>query len=254
MTRRRTGNLQKRGCTIPILRGLIAESAKPLRSIESDFIVDSSGFTSTRFLRWFDHKYGVVKRQYDWVKVSVMTGRTTNVITAVEIDERYSADCPKFAPLLNATVASGFNLREVSADTAYSSYDNLELVASHGGMPYIAFKANATAASGGTMARMFHLFNFNREDYFAHYHKRSNVESTFSMMKAKFGDSLRSKTDTAMVNEALCKVLCHNVCCLIQSACELGVEATFWEARDLASDVPGKSQMEDGWTEALDWV
>ena len=52
------------------------------------------------------------------------------------------------------------------------------------------------------------------------------------MMKAKFGDSLRSKTDTAMVNEALCKVLCHNVVCLIQSMFELGIEATFWEVME----------------------
>jgi hypothetical protein len=48
------------------------------------------------------------------------------------------------------------------------------------------------------------------------------------MIKAKFGDSLRSKTDTAMVNEALAKVLCHNVCCLIQSMYELDVEPVFW--------------------------
>jgi transposase len=224
----------------PILRGLIAESALPLRSIEVDFAVDSSGFTSTRFIRWFDHKYGVVKRQYDWVKVSVMTGRTTNVITAVEIDERYSADCPKFARLLESTVGNGFKLGEVSADTAYMSYDNMELVATHGGTPYIAFKCNATADRGGTMARMFHLFNFNRDDYLNHYHKRSNVESTFSMMKAKFGDSLRSKSDTAMVNEALCKVLCHNLCCLISSIYELGVEATFWQAEPepIVDDLP----------------
>jgi hypothetical protein len=108
------------------------------------------------------------------------------------------------------------------------SYENMELVASHGGTPYISFKVNATAARGGTMARMFHPFNFNKDEYLAHFHKRSNVESTFSMTKAKFGDSLRSRTDTAMVNEALCKVLCHNRGCLIQSACELGIEAKFW--------------------------
>jgi hypothetical protein len=48
------------------------------------------------------------------------------------------------------------------------------------------------------------------------------------MVKAKFGDSIRSKTDTAMANESLCKVLCHNLCCLIQSTYELGVVATFW--------------------------
>ena len=34
------------------------------------------------------------------------------------------------------------------------------------------------------------------------YHKRSNVESTFSMIKAKFRDHVRSKTPVAMVNES----------------------------------------------------
>jgi transposase len=60
------------------------------------------------------------------------------------------------------------------------------------------------------------------------YHKRSNVETTFSMIKAKFGDGLRSKTITAQKNEALCKVLAHNLCCVIQSIYELGIEPTFW--------------------------
>ena len=69
---------------------------------------------------------------------------------------------------------------------------------------------------------------FNREDFLAHYHKRSNAETTFSMIKGKFGDRLRSKTRTAQVNEALCKVLAHNLCCLIQSIYELGIEPTFW--------------------------
>jgi hypothetical protein len=49
------------------------------------------------------------------------------------------------------------------------------------------------------------------------------------MIKAKFGQRLRSKTLTAQINEALCKVLCHNLCVLIQSAHELGIEAAFKE-------------------------
>ena len=61
-----------------------------------------------------------------------------------------------------------------------------------------------------------------------HYHRRSNVESTFSAIKRKFGDSVLSKTDAAMVNEVLCKLLCQNLCCLIQEQCELGIEPVFW--------------------------
>ena len=76
---------------------------------------------------------------------------------------------------------------------------------------------------------MFHFYEYNRETFMRSYHKRSNVETTFSMIKTKFGERLRSKTHTAQVNEVLCKILCHNVCCLIQSIYELGVEPTFWE-------------------------
>jgi hypothetical protein len=63
----------------------------------------------------------------------------------------------------------------------------------------------------------------------------SQLETTLSTIKAKFGDALRSKTKPAQINEALCKVLCHNICCLIQSIFELGIEPTFWasEAQNL---------------------
>jgi transposase len=92
-------------------------------------------------------------------------------------------------------------------------------------MPYIAFRVNSTPTEDSVYMRMFHYYSLKRDEFLSHYHKRSNVETTFSMVKAKFGDSLRSKTDTAMINEALCKILCHNLCCLVQSAYELGVTA-----------------------------
>jgi hypothetical protein len=50
------------------------------------------------------------------------------------------------------------------------------------------------------------------------HHNRSNLQTTFHMIKAKFGQRLRSKTMTAQINEALCKVLCHNLCVVIQSS------------------------------------
>ena len=75
---------------------------------------------------------------------------------------------------------------------------------------------------------MFHLYHYNAERFMQSYHKRSNVETAFHMIKSKFGIALRSKTKTAQINEALCKVLCHNICCLIQSIFELGIEPTFW--------------------------
>ncbi len=75
---------------------------------------------------------------------------------------------------------------------------------------------------------MFGYFMFRREDFIAHYHKRSNVETTFSMIKRKFGHALRSKTETAQVNETFAKVLCHNLVGLIHEMYELGIEPVFW--------------------------
>jgi hypothetical protein len=40
------------------------------------------------------------------------------------------------------------------------------------------------------------------------------------MIKAKFRDHVRSKTPAAMVNEVLCKIICHNICVLIQESHE----------------------------------
>lgn len=79
---------------------------------------------------------------------------------------------------------------------------------------------------------------FNLDDFLTHYHKRSNVEMVFSMSQRKFGDSVRSKSDTAQVNEVLCKALCHNICVLIQSIYELGIQPTFWADSAVAQKVP----------------
>jgi len=37
-----------------------------------------------------------------------------------------------------------------------------------------------------------------------------------------------ARLKTAQINEALCKVLCHNICYLIQSMFELGLKSKFW--------------------------
>ena len=47
------------------------------------------------------------------------------------------------------------------------------------------------------------------------------------MIKTKFRGDIRSKKQTAQFNEMLIKVLCHNVCVVIQEINELGVKAEF---------------------------
>jgi len=212
----------------PILRDLITRSSLPLRAIETDFAPDSTGFSTSRFIRWFDEKYGVQRSGHDWVKAHAMTGVRTHIITAAEIHGRDANDSP-IMPSLLKTTAEHFNVQEVPADKGYSSVENIEAIHAIGATPYIAFKSSATGASGGLWEKAFHFYSLHREEFLQHYHKRSNAESAFSMVKAKFRDHVRAKTDTAMANEVYCKLLCHNICVLIQSQCELGIEPVFWQ-------------------------
>ena len=47
------------------------------------------------------------------------------------------------------------------------------------------------------------------------------------MIKTKFGGAIKSKKQTAQINELLMKVLAHNICVVIQEVNELGVKAEF---------------------------
>lgn len=76
-------------------------------------------------------------------------------------------------------------------------------------------------------SKMYHYFMFNHEEFLEHYHKRSNAETVFHMIKAKFGDSVRSKDKIAQINEVLLKILCHNICVVIQEMHELSVQPSF---------------------------
>jgi transposase len=217
----------------PILKQLIIESSLPLKEVESDFAVDSSGFANGIATRWFRAKYTSKPEatMIDWIKLHIMVGVRTNIVTSVEVSGRNEHDYKFFEPLVEST-ARNFQMKEVSADKAYIGISNLRLVVDNGAQPFIPFKKHSTGGfrrrdKSGLWSKLFHYFKLNQEEFYQHYHKRSNVETTFSMIKGKFGERLRSKTHTAQVNEVLCKVLAHNLCCVIQSIYELGIEATF---------------------------
>ncbi len=217
----------------PLLKSLIEETAKPLAGIEDDFAVDSSGFSTRTYSRWYDHKWGKERSRQTWVKTHIMVGVKTHVVTSVEATPTESADSKQLPYLLERTARS-FDINEVSGDKAYSDHKNVHAIVEAGGTPFIPFRSNSTGLAShkhpydSLWHRMWAFYNFNRADFNAHYHKRSNVETAFSMIKAKFGGSVRAKSGTAQVNEVLCKILCHNICVLIQSIYELELEPTFW--------------------------
>jgi hypothetical protein len=145
----------------PVLHRLVVQSSLPLRAVETVFAPDSTGFSTSRFVRWFDEKYGAERSGRDWVKAHAICGVKTNVVTAVTIEGRDAADSPQCRPLVEATAAAGFTIKEVTADKAYLGHDNLALVNGLGGTAFIPFKVNSQQGEAGTLwERVFFYCTF----------------------------------------------------------------------------------------------
>lgn len=216
------------------------------------------------------------KKYQQWIKLHARIGTVTNVIASVEATESTVGDSTMMVPLLASLVARGFNVKELSADKAYLSNDNLTAVEAVGAVPYVpsrrtcrhrrsrvpeppepgahphrrersgrapasrasslrssseqpltpsrdhskvapggggpwspvmAVEMGPSEAGGDTNSRgtgksdawrrLWHTFEARNDEFLAHYHERSNVETTFSMVKRKFGASVRAKTFAA---------------------------------------------------------
>ena len=219
--------MQKKEVT-PLLAQMVTLTSLPLRTIEKDFAIDSTGFGTSIFQRWYSFKHGKEISSRRWVKCHFITGVKTNIIPSVKITSEFDNDSPELRELVKTT-SENFEMEEVSADKAYLSRDNMNLIEEAGATPFIPFKSNATAKpkNSAIWKKMFYYFQLNNEEFLQHYHKRSNAETSVHMIKSKFGDSVRSKTWTAQVNEVLCKIICHNICCVIQEMHELGIAPDF---------------------------
>lgn len=208
----------------PILTELIQKSATPLRGIETQFAIDSTGFSGCRFDRHFNEKRGVPTKRAAWVKAHAIVGTRTHVITAAVMND--GGDSPMLPELMNTT-AKTFTVKELSADKGCLSIENYEEAEKIGVDLYAMFKANTTGAGGGAFERAYHAFCLDRDGWLDHYHRRSNVETVFSMVKRVLGDSTRSKNVRAMRSECLAKMVCHNIRCVVSAIYERGIDPTF---------------------------
>jgi hypothetical protein len=142
--------------------------------------------------------------QHAWVKLHMICGTATHVVAHAKVSPE--ADCPVLPELIEKAKVH-FRLKEVSADKAYLANYNVKAIVDAGATPFIAFKSNSVGEAGKNplWRKMYAHFSLRSEDYLNHYHRRSNAETVFDMIKAKFNGSVRSKLATAQVNEVLCR-------------------------------------------------
>ncbi len=214
----------------PALRELLRLSAGPLAGLEEGGAIspDSTGVRTTQFGAWMGEKHGD-KREHRWVKVHAIVGTKTHIVIDAIVDDSKSADCPQFEPLLRGALEAGFRPGTVPADKGYLSRDNYSLAASLGIEAFIPFKVNSVGQPKGSPAwrTAFPLFEAKREEWDANYHLRSNVESVFSAIKRKFGETIRSKNPVAQVNETYCKLIAYNLTVVVHEMFEHGIAPQF---------------------------
>lgn len=133
-----------------VLDRLITLYSLPLREIETKFAVDSIGFTISKFTDYRVEKHNM-KRERQWVKANLICGVETNIITTAKISNQHSADTKYFHELVERTHKNGFDIKEVSADKAYSSRENIGYVGMIGGIAYIPFKFRTSGKARGSL-------------------------------------------------------------------------------------------------------
>lgn len=215
--------------TYYLLQKLLTITALPLKELEDAYSMDASGFGSYQYDRWMRTRFSKPKTEWrNYVKGHVCIGTRTNVICSAEITYGNFSDVGQAEKILEPLKM--FNPKEVSGDKAYSCKKIFQMIDSMGATPFIAFKTNSNPnpkRAPEIWTKMYSLFKNNKEVFMAKYHKRSNVETVFSMVKMRLGEFLKSKNYEAQRNELLMKFICHNICCLVQEIYENHVQIDF---------------------------
>ena len=241
-----SSEVMSRGDVTPILEHLITRSAIPLASLEHGFAPDSTGIRTTSFGAWMKEKHGDT-RQHLWLKAHAFVGTKTHIVVRASVTGKDGSDYQQFEQLVRGAIESGFQVGEVFADKAYTGRSNYLLAETLGFDFYAPFRSNdtpkPTVRSGNTArdaegrpissrlwTKTFHFFQLHREEFEAKFHQRSNVESVFSAIKRKFGETLRSRNPTAQANELLAKILAYNLTVVIHEIFEHGIVPDFLSA------------------------
>ena len=257
-----------------MLHECIEFTAMVLSRYESDFSVDSSGFRTTNHMRWFQEKHGkkarqdsededqqewVERKSREWLKVHIVVGTNTQIVTGVRVLGWRSSDYEQFVPLFQR-VHELFNMLTITADGAYVGRNNFEATDRWGSTLYTPFHGKHVRppeSDQSAWATAYRLYYDNFDDWFPLYHRRSLVETAYSTIKRLFTETIRSEKPVAQINEMLLKVLCHNIVVIIHEMFEMDVHPFFASADSrLLRSLPEEALplfLRDGYRPAPQW-
>ena len=161
-------------------------------------------------MRWLNVRHGRKKRRKDFLKLHFIVDCDSLLILSFKVTPPFKADSKQVEELLKFIGSLG----RLCADKAYLSRKICNLIAKHGGRPYISVKKNVTKIrSQGSKAwrEMLVMYRRSKKLYKKRYHRRSLAETAVSTVKRRFDYTLYSKKRRGQKNELRLKVITYNL-------------------------------------------
>src|SRR5436190_14026523 len=170
----------------PLLDHLILLTALPMAEVERTAAIDSTGFSLSRYESWQEHKWGTpTKRTRCFRKLHAVIGCKTNIFVSASVTEKNVADV-RMLPSVVSDHPKYFDFRDFVADKAYSSREVFKFLDALGLDAFIPFKRGSSSNAKGAplWKAMYTFFRTNPDAFQLRYHLRSNVETSFHMLKS----------------------------------------------------------------------
>ena len=195
---------------------LIEHSARAMNRYEHIFAIDATGFNCTTKNDYYAQKHHR-KKESDWCDTHVICGVNSNIITAATVHHKYTSDeLDEVIPLLERTQRI-FAIDYLLGDGGYMSEEKMEQIYSERLVRMVfPIKDNTLAYSPSRGVAWNENVRLNLSEIWDDiYHPRSNVETVFSSIKNRIGETVYSHGEFARINEVYCKLVVHNLYILI---------------------------------------
>lgn len=171
---------------------------------------DASGFSGRR--RTWKETPHALRAVENWVKVHAAIEINSFFVLNYELTKSNIHDSQVFDDVWDDVPDNIIPIRSL-ADAAYHGEDCLQTALNHGATPIHGIKTNAVYHRHPETAyqRMVNFFTHWPNRYQSLYGKRNHAETTFSMMKSRFGYRIRCRSELGRKNEVHSKINAHNI-------------------------------------------
>lgn len=211
-----------------ILREIFRLTQEPVRDKEHEFSIDGSGLP-TSIKQNYESECRDEKAKRGYEKMIAMVGTNYKLLAAVEFtEEPEDHESPYFEALLTTTAACYTRIDLVTADSAYLSRPNCDLIAGHRAVPRIYPKTGIALKRRGSKAwaDMLLCFIDDPQQWLREYHKRSISETANSTLKRDYPTPLHKRIKLRRKQEAYTRTCDYNLKRLCYLKYTEGITAT----------------------------